>query len=154
MAWTYAVGVVVRVSCMATCGGILYGNTRVCMHVALPLMSHVSCLMSHAPCLMPHVSCLMCACLALSFWRVLQVVAEDTPGHFKLWVLLDDGALRSVTVVVPRTIYLNFRKPNDSMGPLLNEERTSERAYEHTSERANERTSGRADERTSGRVNE
>ena len=43
-----------------------------------------------------------------SYWQVVQIV-EESPGVFRLWVLLDSGALAHRTVTVPRVVYVNSR---------------------------------------------
>ena len=45
-----------------------------------------------------------------SYWQVVQLV-EEAPGTFRLWVLLDSGALASRIVTVPRVVYVNARHP-------------------------------------------
>lgn len=43
-------------------------------------------------------------------WEIIEIrPIENNPGAFRLWVLVDDS-LHAVTVLVPRTFYINSRK--------------------------------------------
>lgn len=46
--------------------------------------------------------------LVSSTWEILQIVETDRPGHFKMWVNIQDR-LFAVKLVVPRIFYLNSR---------------------------------------------
>jgi hypothetical protein len=46
-----------------------------------------------------------------SYWQIVQLVEDDlVPGLFRVWVLLDSGALRLMRVRVPRVIYVNSQR--------------------------------------------
>ena len=56
---------------------------------------------------------LVCAqvSLATGNWEVLAVAEAATPGDFAVWFVLDHKQLHSVTVRMPRTIYVNMLEP-------------------------------------------
>ena len=43
------------------------------------------------------------------YWEVLSIVETNKPGTFRIWVILEDGSQHSISLVVPRIIYLNYR---------------------------------------------
>ena len=45
--------------------------------------------------------------LATGSWEVLAVTQTETPGNFAVWFLLENSVLQSVTVSMPRQIYVN-----------------------------------------------
>ncbi|KAI9204184.1 uncharacterized protein BJ171DRAFT_442631 [Polychytrium aggregatum] len=51
-------------------------------------------------------------------WEILQVVETDSPGVFRLWVLLHGQQLHNIKITIPRIIYLNSREANDDIAAI------------------------------------
>lgn len=42
-------------------------------------------------------------------WQVIELQLSDVPGEFIVWAMTSKGHLQRLTVVVPRTIYINYK---------------------------------------------
>jgi len=83
-----------------------------------------------------------------SYWQIVQLVEDETsPGLFRVWVLLDSGALRQMRVRVPRVIYVNSQRELPDSGKKVQRTLPRSRPCLHLYELSMDESEWRASEK-------